>query len=341
MKNRPLNVALVGCGMAAAPHAKSLLDLSDSIAVAGVYSRTADKRMAFAERFGFNSLPTLESITADASIDAAIVITPPDQRTELVSRLAAAGKHVLLEKPLERSHEAAAEIVAVCERHNVLLGIVLQHRFRAASMRLKTLIDSGELGRICLVNAMVPWWREQSYYDEPGRGSYQRDGGGVLISQAIHTLDLMLHLCGPVAQVQAMAATTTLHQMESEDFVSAGLVFDNGAVGSLMATTAGFPGGSESLNIVAENGTAHLASGNLSVHMRDGQTHEWGEESGTGGGADPMAFPHDWHRDLIVDFASAIREHRPPAASGADGLRVHRLIDVLVESSREKRAIAL
>ena len=163
----------------------------------------------------------------------------------------------------------------------------------------------------------------------------------MLISQAIHTLDLMLHLCGPVEQVQAMAATTALHQMESEDFVTAGLVFDQGAPGALLATTAGFPGSAESLTIGAANATAHLASGTLSVHWRDGRTEQWGEDSGTGGGADPMAFPHDWHRDLIADFANAIAEQRQPAVSGDDGLRVHRLIDALIESSREKRAVVV
>jgi predicted dehydrogenase len=338
---KPLKVALVGCGMAAGPHARSLQDLSAEITVAGVYSRTAKRRAEFARQYGFDEISDLVQITDDDTIDAVIVITPPDQRMALVDSLAAAGKHLLMEKPLERGSAAAQQIVDVCQRHEVKLGVVLQHRFRNASMQLKALIDSGDLGQIGLVQAMVPWWREQSYYDEPGRGSYQRDGGGVLISQAIHTLDLMMHLCGPVAQVQSMAATTSLHQMESEDFVAAGLMFDNAAPGSLMATTAAFPGSAESLTIVAQNATAHLAAGTLNLRWRDGRTDTIGEGSGTGGGADPMAFPHDWHRDLIADFAAAIRESRHPGVSGADGLRVHRLIDALIQSSRDQRLVAL
>jgi predicted dehydrogenase len=187
----------------------------------------------------------------------------------------------------------------------------------------------------------VPWWREQSYYDQPGRGTYARDGGGVLISQAIHTLDLMLSITGPVAEVAAVAGTTFLHRMEAEDFAGAGLRFTNGAVGVLAATTAAFPGSAESIVITFERGAARLQGGTLTVTRMDGGAAMMGEPAGTGGGADPMAFPHDWHRDLIADFVAAVREGRQPLVSGREALKVHRLIDALVLSSREKRTIAV
>ncbi len=189
------------------------------------------------------------------------------------------------------------------------------------------------------MRASVPWWREQAYYDEPGRGTYERDGGGVLISQAIHTLDLMLSLTGPVAQVQAVAATTRFHEMESEDFVAGGMRFASGAPGSVMATTASFPGEAESITLDCEKASAHLQSGTLTLSWRDGRVESFGETGGTGGGADPMAFPHGWHRDLIAGFAAAVREGRDPVPSGREALDVHRLIDALMRSSREGRAI--
>lgn len=208
-------------------------------------------------------------------------------------------------------------------------------------MALKEKVESGALGAIGLVRVSVPWWRDQTYYDEPGRGSYSRDGGGVLISQAIHTLDLMLSIAGPVSEVQAVAATTPFHRMESEDFVAGGLRFVNGASGALMATTAAFPGGAESITIDCEKASAQLQSGTLTIAWRDGSTETVGEVAGTGGGADPMAFPHDWHRDLISAFVEAVRAGRAPAASGREALLVHQLIDALMESSRTRSAVEI
>ena len=274
-------------------------------------------------------------------IDAVVLITPPNARLELVRRFAEAGKHILMEKPVERTTEAAEEIVRLCADNNVTLGIVFQHRFRRASQALKLYVDSGALGPVGVVQVSVPWWREQAYYDEPGRGSYERDGGGVLISQAIHTLDLMLSLTGPVAGVQAVAATTSFHRMEAEDFVAGGLRFQNGASGALMATTAAYPGSAESISLHCEKASAHLQAGTLTVSWRDGRVETVGEPAGTGGGADPMAFPHEWHRDLIGDFLAAVDTGRMPAISGDEALGVHRLIDALMESSRSGRAVTV
>lgn len=327
--------------MAAAPHARALQELSDRVRVAGCYSRNAHKCREFASRYGFDTLASLDAISADPSIDVALILTPPDQRSPIVEQLAVAGKHILMEKPLERTTAAAEQLVRCCESHRVALGMVFQHRYRQASRQLRQLLVDGRLGTPCVIQVMVPWWREQSYYDEPGRGSYQRDGGGVLISQAIHTLDLLLHLCGPVVRVQAMAATSALHSMESEDFVSAGLKFANGAVAGLMATTAAYPGAAESIAITTDRASATLASGTLNVHWRDGRVQQWGDTSDTGGGADPMAFPHDWHRDLIDDFITAVIAQRAPAVSAREALQVHRLIDALMESSRLERAVPL
>ena len=233
-----LGLAVIGTGMAATPHARALQDLADTIEVRGVYSRTREKREAFAAEFGFPAADSIDAFADDPAVDALLLITPPNQRLDLIRRFAEAGKHILMEKPVERTTEAAGEIVRICEENGVRVGIVFQHRYRQASRKLKALIDDGALGEIGLVRVDIPWWREQSYYDEPGRGTYERDGGGVLISQAIHTLDLMLSLTGPVAVVQAVAATTRFHKMESEDFVAGGMRFASGVPGSVTATTA-------------------------------------------------------------------------------------------------------
>ena len=347
MTTKPLNVVLIGLGMVAETHLRAISDLSDTINLRGVHSRSENSASCFAdkaEKLTGHRPTTFESITGvadDAETDFAIILTPPNARRELIEPLVRAGKHILMEKPVERNASAALEIVELCETNKVQNGVVFQHRMREASFKLKQLISSGELGQFHLAEVFVPWWRDQSYYDEPGRGTYERDGGGVLISQAIHTLDLLLSLVGDVEKVQAMARTSRMHRMESEDFVTAGLEFSNGAIGSLVASTASFPGDAESINLHFDNATALLKSGVLTLNWRDGRTEAFGADATTGGGADPMAFTHAWHRDVIDDFAQAIIENRPPMVTGREALKVHALIDTLVESSSSEQSVKI
>lgn len=331
-------LAVIGLGMAAKPHAKALNDLADRVAVRGVYSPNPERRSAFAEAYGFEAAASVADLANDPEVTAVLLITPPNARAELVRMFADAGKHILMEKPVERTTAEAEKLVRYCEEAGVSLGIVFQHRYRAGTRKLKTLLENKSLGEIAAVQAVIPWWRPQSYYDEPGRGTLARDGGGVLISQAIHTLDLMLSMTGPVDEVQAVAGTSRLHDMETEDFVSAGLRFESGALGALIASTASYPGASEYLVLDCELASARFEAGTLTIHWRDGRTDSYGDVSATGGGADPMDFPHDWHRDLVSDFLDAIETGREPTVSGREALEVHYLIDAILTSSRERRA---
>ena len=342
-----MNAVLIGLGMVAETHVRAIADLPGLVSLYGVHARHAQSTEKFAASaaqicgYPVRSFDSIDQLCSDSAIDFAIVATPPNARLDIVQSLAAAGIPVLMEKPIERTSEQARTIVEACARHKVACGVVFQHRARAASIKAATLIADSSLGGLVLVNATVPWWREQGYYDEPGRGSYERDGGGVLISQAIHTLDLMLSLTGPASEVQAMCRTTSLHQMESEDFVTAGLSFVNGAVGSVVASTASYPGDGESIALHYDNAVLLLHNGVLQINWRDGRVEQFGDVAGTGGGADPMAFTSDWHRDIIADFAACLTQQREPVASGQQALRVHELIDAMVESSRLKRAVKI
>jgi predicted dehydrogenase len=340
-------VAMIGLGMVANTHVEAIAATHGKIELVGVCARDPGRTAAFAARAGetLGAVPKVYAdvaqIAQDASVDFVLLLTPPNARREQVRILAAAGKPILMEKPIERTVAAANEIVEICEAAGVPLGIVLQHRMRASARRLSALLADGALGDLGLVEIVVPWWRPQSYYDAPGRGSYARDGGGVLISQAIHTLDLALTLTGPVSQVQAMARTTKLHQMESEDVVTAGLVFANGAVGSLFATTASHPGAAETITLHGTQGSAKLVSGRLELTWRDGRGEVFGQASGTGGGADPMAFTHEWHQAILEDFAEAVRNRRRSMVTGRAALPVHSFIEALIASSTEGRALTL
>ncbi|MDO7616881.1 MAG: Gfo/Idh/MocA family oxidoreductase, partial [Planktomarina temperata] len=198
---------------------------------------------------------------------------------------------------------------------------------------LKRALDAGELGEICTVDLRVPWWRAQSYYDAPGRGTYGRDGGGVMISQAIHTLDLAIWLLGPIRAVQAMMRQTALHHLEAEDW--AGALFDMqcGAFGTLLATTAAYPGGAETIALQGTKAAAHVGSGVLEISYLDGRKTRVGAEGATGGGADPMAFTHEWHQSVIEDFAQALRSGGQPLATGQSALAAHAVIDAMQRSS--------
>ena len=341
-EQRKFGLGIVGAGMAAKPHALALNALKDRVVVRGVWRRNRDELDLFCATFGFPAAESYEALLADPEVDAILVLTPPNAREEIVAAAARAGKHVLMEKPVERTTDAAVRIVATCDAAGVTLGIIFQHRFRAASIALADKVRGGELGTLHAVHLVVPWWRpQQGYYDKPGRGTLAQDGGGVLITQAIHSLDLMLSLTGPVTAVTALAATTGLHQMETEDFVAGGLEFANGAVGALMATTANFPGGAESLALNFERASATLTGGNLTLNWFDGHIETIGEASNSGGGADPMAFPFDWHMAQIADFAEAVQAGRQPLSTGHSALAVHRLIDALIRSGKEGRRVTV
>jgi UDP-N-acetyl-2-amino-2-deoxyglucuronate dehydrogenase len=324
-------LAIVGLGMAVTPHAKSLLDLKGRVQVAYAFSPSAERRQKFAERFPFRQCDRIETILEDSSVDAVLILTPPNTHLELAERCAAAGKHVLLEKPLEISTARAERLVEIFSEKKLKLGIVLQHRFRPAAERLREVLP--ELGRIVSASAMIPNWRPQSYYDQPGRGTRARDGGGVLLTQGIHTLDLFLSFAGEAEEVKSFTATTPVHRMETEDLACAAVRFKSGALGVVHATTAAYPGFAERIELIGTEGTALLEGTFLQVDLHNKPSIQFSTEAGGGGtGADPMAFPHDWHRSVLADFLYAIEKNGQPRVNGAEGLKVHRFIDQLLRT---------
>lgn len=333
-------VALVGLGMVSGAHARSLQDLGERVDFVCGHARSAARREAFAAAFGVPTVETLDEVLADERVRSVIVITPANTHGEIVEACARAGKNVLLEKPLEISTGRASAMVEACDAAGVTLGIVLQHRFRPAGERLREVLAEGRLGDILSCSTTIDLWRPQSYYDEPGRGSFARDGGGVLISQGIHTLDLMLSLAGPIEAVRGTALTTPIHRMETEDMVCATVTFANGAVGTIEATTAAYPGYAERVRFICRHGTALLEGTGLTVAYQDG-TGERVEPLDTAGGtgANPMDFPHDWHRSVIADFLDAVETGRAPRVTGHDALKVHRLIDALVATGETDETV--
>jgi len=328
-------LAILGLGMAVAPHAKSLVDLSNRAEVVWACSRSAERCRLFAQSFPFPTTTDVDRVLGDDRVEALLLLTPPSTHVELAGRALTAGKHLLIEKPVALTARDADGLVELALHHRRRLGIVLQFRFREASRRLDELIATGALGPLVTGDCRVQWWRPQSYYDEPGRGSFARDGGGVLLTQAIHALDLFRSFVGRIEVIAGLAATTALHRMETEDYAAALLRLGDGAPGCFVASTASFPGSPERIELVFANATARLEGMALEIHHQDGRRDSFGAARPSGSGADPMQFAHDAHRALIVDFLDALDEEREPRANGAEGAATQHLIETILASARK------
>ena len=330
-----MRLGLIGLGMASAPHAQSLIELKNRIAVVGAYSPTPARREAFQARWDLPVVDSLETVVGDPSIDAVLILTPPNSHLELVRQIAAAGKHILLEKPLETTTERATSLVEIAEAAGVKLGVVLQHRFRPISVALAQAVAEGRLGEIVGASAKLFNWRPQSYYDQPGRGTRERDGGGVLLTQGIHTLDLLISIAGLPVEAMAYAITTPIHRMETEDLVAGAIRFGNGALGTISATTCAYPGLPDAIEIIGTRGTARIDGAKLLADFHDGTTIQMDDgQLGGGAGADPMAFSHMHHQAVLEDFVDAVEHDREPRVSGREALKVHRLIEAVLKSSQ-------
>jgi len=329
-----IGIVMVGLGPGSQPHLKSLQDLSARVDLRWAVCRHPHKA-------GRTFLPPAVQVSADLGralsdpeVDMAIVATPPATHLAIVLECLQHGKHVLLEKPLEVSFERSQDLVTRAARSSLLLGVVLQHRFRPGSIRLREILAEGKLGAVQAASVRVPWWRPQEYYDQAGRGTLQRDGGGVLLTQAIHSLDLFRSLVGVSAVEAAQVLTTSIHRMETEDYASALVRLANGAPGSVLASTAMYPGAAETIEIIGQLGSAVLTGGDLQVLFRSGEQIAVRSGGGTGGGANVMDFPHDAHRALIEDFLAAIHDGHQPLVSGGEALATHVFIEQILARSR-------
>jgi len=326
-----IGLAIIGLGNALAPHAKAILDLTDRVRVIHAVARNEEQRRFCGEGYGFPTSDDPSAAIADPRVDAVMILTPTNSHLEIARAAFAAGKHVLCEKPLDTTIERAERLVALSRSANRRLAMMLQLRFRAASRRLKDLLEAGALGEIQAATMTVPWWRPQSYYDEPGRGMKARDGGGVLLIQAIHTLDLFRWFVGIKSVDAAIVRTTSLHKMETEDYATALVRLGNGAPGTIIATVAAFPGGPEQIMVIGSKGSARMDGSNLEVSFLDGTEDMVQDTGGSGSGSGFMTFSHEPHKAVISDFLDAVEHGRDPAIPGEEALATQRVIDAIIK----------
>ena len=336
-----LGIGVIGLGMAVKPHAHALLQLAGKAAFIAGFSPSAERRAAFERAFGLPTVASEQALLEDPRVAVVLVLTPPRTHADVSLRAARAGKHVLLEKPLDVDLPQARALVEGFAQAGRTLGVVFQHRFRRSPMVLRQLLQEQALGKLVSVSTSVRWWRSPAYYAEPGRGLLARDGGGVLLTQAIHTLDLLLHLAGPAASVMARCSASGLRRTDTEDIACAVVSYASGAFGVIDATTVAYPGYPERIEIAGTEGTALLEGDRLLVQRPDHPPLEVTGASGGGGGADPMAFSPEAHRRLIEEFLDAVASEREPLNSGRSALAVHALIDAMLASSAAGAPVAV
>lgn len=337
--SRRIGIGVIGLGLASKPHLLALRDLAAQVDFVAAFAPSQARRDAFVKEYGYPVVDSPDALLNDRRVEAVIVLTPPHAHADVAVRAAKAGKHILLEKPIDVDLPRSLALVEAVEAANRTLGVVFQHRFRPGPAQLRELIRQKILGDLIDVSASIRWWRSAEYFAQPGRGMKVRDGGGVLLTQAIHTLDLMLSLAGPAASVFAHCRTSALRKIDTEDVACAVVRYASGAIGTIDATTTAYPGYPERIDLAGTGGTASIEAERLVVHRPGAPPIDIDGSTEGGGGADPMAFSHEPHRLLIADFLSAISAGRAPLASGRAALRVQALIDAIIASSHTGRPV--
>lgn len=340
MAERRFGVAVIGAGNIAAAHIAAVTGLPEGRLV-GVAGRTPEKPRALAEKHGVKAYTSVAEAVADLEVDVVAVCTPSGAHLEPALAAVTAGKHVIVEKPLEITTERARQLIGAAEDAGVALATVFMSRFADANAYVKQAVDAGRLGTLLQGNAYVPWYRTQAYYDSGAwRGTRALDGGGALMNQAIHQVDLLLWMMGPAHEVSAYAATLAHERIEVEDTLVASLRFENGALGQISAATSLWPGRPKALEVYGSEGLA-VVHDDVLVDWRTRSGGDAERESvmaahggqATGGSSDPMAISFENHRRQYADLFAALAEGRRPAIDGHEGFRSVELIEAVYRSA--------
>lgn len=341
---KKLRFAIVGTGIIAEVHATALNECYNA-ALTAVFDQDCERASEFATRHGARAETTLDGLLACGDVDVVSITTPSGSRMEIALTAAGAKKHVLVEKPMEVTPERAQRIIDACRENGVELGCIFQARTGRNVQLIRRALEAGRFGKLIMAGAQVPWFRSQDYYDSAGwRGTWKLDGGGAMMNQSIHIIDLLCYLMGKPATVCGMTDTLT-HKIEVEDTAAAVVRFQNHSMATIAASTSCGLGFSRRLEIYGECGSAVLEDDRLTrwsfVDERD-QDEKIRRDGAQGdnlksGHFDPKAIGHEGHRCLIEDFTRAIRSGERPMIPGSEGIEAIKLICGIYESARTGR----
>jgi len=344
-----IGFGIVGCGMISNFHAKAIEHIRGAKITAcyDMYAPGADK---YAAANNCTAYHKLEEMLADPSVDIVTICTPSGAHMEPAVAAAKAGKHVVVEKPLEITLKRCDAIINACEKNKVQLCTILPSRFSPANMALKAAIDEKRFGKLTLGDTFVKWWRSQEYYDSGGwRGTWKLDGGGAYMNQGIHNVDLLYWFMGDVAEVAAYTDQLAHKRIEVEDVGVAAVHFKNGAIGTITCTTSAWPG-------LLKKTEIHGSAGSVIVEQDDILMWEFEKKSrkdasikkkfarkkgGTGGASDPSAISYSGHMEQLKDFIKAIESRSKPLVDGKEGRKSVELILAIYKSSWTGKKVAL
>ena len=331
-------VGVVGAGSIGRMHIRAFKELGAQVTV--ISSRRAEQAALVAreESCAFTTDP--EELVRRPDVELVAITTSSGSHARLALAAIAAGKHVVIEKPMAMNAAEARQIIAAAAHRKVMLSVISQRRFEPTHQAVKRVVDSGALGRLLLLEARCPYYRSQEYYDSADwRGTIAEDGGA-LMNQSIHSVDLMLWLGGPASEVVGRTATQT-HRMEAEDLALALITYRNGAYGTITASTSIRPGFLPTLELFGEHGSIKL-EGAAVVHWSVPGVEMPATGGPTSAGvSSPQLASHEHHRTQLADVLAALDVGRAPAVTGQDGLRAVELVDGVYQSARANRAIPL
>ena len=344
-----IGFGIIGCGMILRFHCRAINEIEGARVVA-CYNRTFDNTKTLAGEFDIEAHESLDEMLARDDVDAVAICTASGAHMEPAIAAAKAGKHVVIEKPLEVTLERCDRIIQECEKAGVVLSTIFPSRFHKCSQLLKAAIDDGRFGRLTLGDAYVKWFRSQEYYDSGAwRGTWELDGGGALMNQAIHSVDLLVWLMGPVAEINAQTSTLGHERIEVEDVATASLKFENGALGVIEATTAAYPGWLKKIEIHGTEGSVQIEEEDIKrwefakMTAKDEQlVSEFAGATKTGGGAaDPAAIGHAAHADQFHDVIKAIKDGGSPLIDGHEGRKSVEVILAIYQAARTGKTVKL
>jgi predicted dehydrogenase len=342
---------IIGCGMIAEIHARAIAEIPGACVVAAC-SRSRANAEKIADMAGKQCevYGELESMLAHPGLDVVCVCTPSGAHLEPTLAAARAGKHVIVEKPMEITLSRCDAMIEACDAAGVSLSTIFPSRFTAANLRLKEAVSAGRFGRLTLGDTYVKWWRTQEYYDSGGwRGTWELDGGGALMNQAIHNVDLLCWLMGEVDSVVALTATLAHVRIEVEDTAVASLRFRSGALGVIEAATSVYPGLLKRTEIHGDRGSARVEQDDITLWdfqervPSDNEVYAaMAAASGFRSGAsDPRGITHAGHRNQLADFLAAIDRKRPPRVDGREGRKSVEIIRAIYHSARTGQVVKL
>jgi len=336
-----MRVGIIGTGAISHKHAEVYRKIGYRLTVCTDIYEPAGRK--FAARYGCEFVPSYEALCRHPEVDFVDVCTFPDFRLQPVAVCAESGKHVQVQKPIATDLETARRMIETARRGNILLGVVSQHRFDDASLFLVKALAAGRLGKLLECDCYVKWYRSPEYYSRPVKGSWKTEGGGALMTQAIHQVDLLRWLAGPVTEVMGQWQLGARHKIESEDVVCALLRYTSGATGVIQASTAMWPGYPERTEFHGTRGTAVISGDKLTTWDVENDSGEPAPVTRnlTSAASDPMGVPLEPFERQFLDFGDAIRNGRRPAVAGEEGYEALQVVDAIYRSCRTGAKVVL